>query len=82
MTPHMHARDNSDCHIGGIADCRIPAEVHNITKIRLKGKIDYILVVEKEYIFEELAADKFSEINNCILFWGKGQPCANSRLML
>ncbi|XP_066361362.1 meiotic recombination protein SPO11-1-like [Miscanthus floridulus] len=67
--------------MGGIAGCRIPAEAHNVTKIRLRGKIEYILV-EKEDIFEELAADNFSERNNCVLFSGKGQPSANTRLML
>lgn len=71
----------ADCRMGGIAGCNIPAEVHNVTKIRLRGKIEYILVVEKEDIFKELAADN-SERNNCVLFSGKGQPSANTRLML
>ena len=72
----------ANCRKGGIAGCRIPAEVHNVTKIILRRKIEYILVVEKEDIFEELAADNFSERNNCVLFSGKGQPSANTKLML
>ena len=72
----------ANCRKGGIAGCRIPAEVHNVTKIILRRKIEYILVVEKEDIFEELAADNFSERNNYVLFLGKGQPSANTRLML
>ena len=72
----------ANCRMGGIAGCRIPAEVHNVTKIRLRGKIEYILVVEKKDIFEELAADNNSERNNCVLFSGKGQPSANTKLML
>ncbi|KMZ62563.1 hypothetical protein ZOSMA_454G00030 [Zostera marina] len=42
----------------------------------------YILVVEKEAVFNRLANDKYCEINNCIVITGRGYPDVSTRRFL
>ncbi|KAL5209273.1 hypothetical protein ABZP36_004896 [Zizania latifolia] len=43
---------------------------------------DYILVVEKETVFQRLANDKFCERNRCIVITGRGYPDIPTRRFL
>lgn len=72
----------ADCTLGGISGFKIPVESHNISAIRTTRRIDFIVVVEKEDTFELLAKDQFDLRNHCVLFSGRGQPSATSRLLL
>lgn len=42
----------------------------------------YILVVEKETVFQRLANDKFCERNRCIVITGRGYPDIPTRRLI
>ena len=55
----------------------------NVDKIEIrKVDVDYVLVVEKDAIFERLNEEEFWKKNNCILMTGRGQPDRSTRRML
>ena len=55
----------------------------NVDKLEiLKVEADYVLVVEKDAIFERLNEEEFWRKHNCILVTGKGQPDRSTRRMV
>ncbi|MGC9106652.1 MAG: DNA topoisomerase IV subunit A [Infirmifilum sp.] len=58
----------------------IPSNVDSLEILDVKA--DYVLVVEKGAIFEQLNEDEFWRKNNCILITGKGQPDRSTRRMV
>ncbi|QOJ79676.1 DNA topoisomerase IV subunit A [Infirmifilum lucidum] len=58
----------------------IPSNVDSLEILEVKA--DYVLVVEKGAIFEQLNEDEFWRKNNCILITGKGQPDRSTRRMV
>ena len=55
----------------------------NVDKIEIRRvDADYVLVVEKDAIFERLNEEEFWKKNNCILMTGRGQPDRSTRRML
>lgn len=55
----------------------------NVDRIDIrKVDADYVLVVEKDAIFERLNEEEFWRRNNCVLMTGKGQPDRATRRMV
>ncbi|KAL0560672.1 hypothetical protein IC582_001082 [Cucumis melo] len=58
----------------------IPVQVEEVTDIATAA--DYILVVEKESVFQRLANDRFCSRNRCIVITGRGYPDVPTRRFL
>ncbi|XP_050246524.1 meiotic recombination protein SPO11-1-like isoform X3 [Quercus robur] len=58
----------------------IPVQVEEVKDI--VSVADYILVVEKESVFERLANDRFCNANRCIVITGRGYPDIPTRRFL
>ncbi|XP_031744442.1 meiotic recombination protein SPO11-1 isoform X2 [Cucumis sativus] len=58
----------------------IPVQVEEV--IDITSAADYILVVEKESVFQRLANDRFCSRNRCIVITGRGYPDVPSRRFL
>ncbi|ERN17750.1 hypothetical protein AMTRI_Chr10g2700 [Amborella trichopoda] len=58
----------------------VPVYVEEVKHIM--GFARYILVVEKETVFQRLANDKFCEMNRCIVITGRGYPDVPTRRFL
>ncbi|XP_038899798.1 meiotic recombination protein SPO11-1 isoform X3 [Benincasa hispida] len=58
----------------------IPVQVEEVTDIA--SPADYILVVEKESVFQRLANDRFCSKNRCIVITGRGYPDVPTRRFL
>ncbi|XP_030932844.1 meiotic recombination protein SPO11-1 isoform X1 [Quercus lobata] len=58
----------------------IPVQVEEVKDI--VSVADYILVVEKESVFERLANDRFCNANHCIVITGRGYPDIPTRRFL
>ncbi|CAO2174773.1 unnamed protein product [Urochloa humidicola] len=74
-----------DCQNCGILGTIVPIESGTISDIQLKPDVDhvsFILVVEKETAFAELASLKFPRKYNCILITARGQPDLATRALL
>ncbi|XP_042433598.1 meiotic recombination protein SPO11-1 isoform X4 [Zingiber officinale] len=58
----------------------IPVSLEEVEDIASVSR--YILVVEKESVFQRLANDKFCEKNQCIIITGRGYPDVSTRRFL
>ncbi|KAL5700015.1 hypothetical protein ACHQM5_025520 [Ranunculus cassubicifolius] len=69
-------------------DCiKIPSTAHpipvNVEEVRdIVCVADYILVVEKEAVFQRLANDNFCDTHRCIVITGRGYPDVSTRRFL
>ncbi|XP_029160281.1 meiotic recombination protein W68 isoform X2 [Nylanderia fulva] len=67
-----------DCAIlGGV---QIPQITLNATSIRVKA--NFVLVIEKDAIFQKLLEEDCPRILKCILVTGKGYPDVNTRMLV
>lgn len=67
-----------DCAIlGGV---QIPQIILNVTSIRVKA--NFVLVIEKDTIFQKLLEEDCPRIFKCILVTGKGYPDINTRMLV
>ncbi|XP_050452631.1 meiotic recombination protein W68 [Cataglyphis hispanica] len=67
-----------DCAIlGGV---QIPQIILNVTSIRVKA--NFVLVIEKDTIFQKLLEEDCPRILKCILVTGKGYPDMNTRMLV
>ncbi|KAM0733932.1 Meiotic recombination protein SPO11 [Formica fusca] len=67
-----------DCAIlGGV---QIPQIILNVTSIRAKA--NFVLVIEKDAIFQKLLEEDCPRILKCILVTGKGYPDINTRMLV
>ncbi|KAI4504858.1 hypothetical protein M0802_000408 [Mischocyttarus mexicanus] len=76
----LYFKDNQiiDCRVpGGVL---IPQLISNIKSIRVKGK--FVLVVEKDTIFQKLLEENVTKLLNCILITGKGYPDIATRMLI
>lgn len=62
--------------------CGHPIPVHTNLVRNIKSLAEYILLVEKETVFQRLANDGFCARNHCILLSGKGYPDVPTRSFL
>ncbi|XP_056699370.1 meiotic recombination protein SPO11-1 isoform X3 [Spinacia oleracea] len=58
----------------------VPVQVEDVQDIL--SFAEYILVVEKESVFQRLANDKFCSLNRCIVITGRGYPDVPTRRFL
>lgn len=58
----------------------VPDVVANVTRISTTGK--FLLVVEKDSVFQKLLSEGCSAHHNCILITGKGYPDVQTRMLL
>ena len=76
------AGDTINCGKMGSAGWGIPSDVEeNIVKFR-ETEADFILVVEKDAVWQRLNEDKFWKKQNCIIITGKGQPARGCRRLV
>lgn len=70
-----------DCAKQGRSGWSIPSDVDNDMEIK-KVDADYVLVVEKDALWQRLNEDKFWKKENCILVTPKGQSTRGTRRLL
>jgi len=70
-----------DCSKQGRSGWSIPSDVDNGMEI-LDLKADYVLVIEKDAMWQRLNEDKFWRKNNCIIITPKGQASRGTRRLL
>jgi DNA topoisomerase-6 subunit A len=76
------AGDVIDCSRMGSSGWAIPSNVEQeIIKLE-KVEADFVLVVEKDAVWQRLNEDKFWKKQNCIIMTGKGQPDRGTRRMI
>ena len=69
-----------DCSKMGIGAYAIPPNPDRLEIIKVEA--DYVLVIEKDAIFERLNQEEFWKRENCVLITGKGQPDRATRRMV
>ncbi|XP_070154080.1 meiotic recombination protein SPO11 [Polyergus mexicanus] len=78
MTIILHDNRVIDCAIlGGV---QIPQIITNVTSIRVKA--NFVLVIEKDAIFQKLLEEDCPRALKCILVTGKGYPDINTRMLV
>jgi DNA topoisomerase-6 subunit A len=74
--------DRINCAKMGSGGWAIPSNVEE-EKIKFEGvQADYILVTEKDAVWQRLNEDRFWKKNNCIIITGKGQPARGCRRLI
>ncbi|KAJ4982253.1 hypothetical protein NE237_033090 [Protea cynaroides] len=73
-------RRKFDCIKSPCTVHQVPVHVEEVTGIM--SIAEYILVVEKEAVFQRLADDGFCRTNRCIIITGKGYPDVSTRRFL
>ncbi|MEM0024163.1 MAG: DNA topoisomerase IV subunit A [Thermofilaceae archaeon] len=72
--------DTIDCSRMGDGAYSIPPNPDSLELLSVDA--DYILVIEKDAIFNRLNKERFWEKNRCLLITGKGQPDRSTRRMV
>jgi DNA topoisomerase-6 subunit A len=70
--------DQIDASKMGSSGWAIPSNVEPEI-IKLENHADYVLVIEKDAVWQRLNEDKFWKKHNCIIITGKGQPDRGTR---
>jgi len=78
MTITLVDNEVIDCTIPGGA--QIPQMISNITSIRVKA--EFVLIIEKDAIFQKLLEENCSRVLRCILVTGKGYPDVATRMLV
>ncbi|CAD6340937.1 unnamed protein product [Miscanthus lutarioriparius] len=80
---YVGGKELIDCNHGGASGNLIPCEAETIDKIEATEGVDieYVLLVEKDTIFQYLASRNFHKKNNCVLITG-GVPDVYTRILL
>jgi DNA topoisomerase-6 subunit A len=73
--------DTIDCSKQGRSGWMIPSDVDNGMEFK-KVDADYVLVVEKDALWQRLNEDKFWQKENCILITPKGQASRGCRRLI
>jgi len=68
-----------DCMIPG--GTQIPLITSSVTAIRVK-KAEFVLIIEKDTIFQKLLEENCPRALNCILVTGKGYPDVATRMLV
>ncbi|KAK4804596.1 hypothetical protein SAY86_004413 [Trapa natans] len=76
----VEAERKFDCISGLNTAHPVPVYVEEVTDLRSSAQ--YILVVEKESVFQRLANDHFCNTNCCIVITGRGYPDVPTRRFL
>jgi DNA topoisomerase-6 subunit A len=74
--------DEIDAARMGSSGWAIPSNVEE-NKIKFKKcSADYVLVIEKDAVWQRLNEDKFWKKQNCLILTGKGQPARGTRRLI
>jgi DNA topoisomerase-6 subunit A len=74
--------DRINCARMGSSGWAIPSDVEN-SIIKFEGvDAEYILVVEKDAVWQRLNEDKFWKKHKCLIITGKGQPARGTRRLI
>jgi DNA topoisomerase-6 subunit A len=74
--------DHIDCTKMGSSGWAIPSNVEpEIIKFE-KCTADFVLVIEKDAVWQRLNEDKFWKKENCLILTGKGQPARGTRRLI
>ncbi|XP_077222256.1 spo11/DNA topoisomerase VI, subunit A protein isoform X2 [Tasmannia lanceolata] len=76
----LEAGKKVDCIRNRSTAYPVPVHVEEVEDI--VSAAQYILVVEKETVFQRLANDRFCEVNHCIVITGRGYPDVSTRRFL
>lgn len=71
---------NYNGFVGGIEEINIPSDTSLIRDIKSVDRL-FILVMEKDTVFERLAEDEFCKIYNCIMITGKYMSYVATRII-
>lgn len=74
--------DEIDCRKMGSSGWAVPSNVEpDIIKMENHGA-KFVLMIEKDAVWQRLNEDKFWKKNNCLIVTGKGQPARGNRRLL
>jgi DNA topoisomerase-6 subunit A len=74
--------DRINCAKMGSSGWAIPSDVEeDIIKFE-DVKAEYVLVIEKDAVWQRLNEDKFWKKHNCLIITGKGQPARGTRRLI
>ncbi len=76
------AGDRINCSKMGSSGWAIPSDVEEEMIKFDDVKANYVLVVEKDAVWQRLNEDKFWKKQNCIIITGKGQPARGARRLV
>jgi DNA topoisomerase-6 subunit A len=76
------AGDRINCAKMGSSGWAIPSDVEKDVIKFEDVDADYILVIEKDAVWQRLNEDKFWKKHNCIIITGKGQPARGTRRLI
>ncbi|RLJ07161.1 MAG: DNA topoisomerase VI [Candidatus Aenigmatarchaeota archaeon] len=76
------AGDIIDCSKMGSAGWAIPSNVEPEVIQFIENKAEFVLVIEKDAVWQRLNEDKFWKKHNCIILTGKGQPARGARRLI
>ncbi|TKW08882.1 hypothetical protein SEVIR_6G054300v4 [Setaria viridis] len=79
---HEPDEEQIDCSILGASGHAITGDLNVLSKLNLSSDARYIIVVEKDAIFQRLAEDRLYNQLPCILITAKGYPDIASRFIL
>ena len=74
--------DTIDCSKMGSSGWAIPSNVEPEKIDFVKCTADYVLVIEKDAVWQRLNQDKFWQKHNCLILTGKGQPARGCRRII
>ncbi len=74
--------DRIDCSMMGSSGWAIPSNVEPEVIEFEKVDTDFVLVIEKDAVWQRLNEDKFWKKQNCIILTGKGQPARGCRRLI
>ncbi len=78
----VDGEDTIDCTRMGSSGWAIPSNVEpEVIQFR-DCTADYVLVIEKDAVWQRLNEDKFWKKHNCLILTGKGQPARGCRRMI
>ncbi len=76
------AGDEIDASKMGSSGWAIPSDVEpHVIKFK-ECNADYVLVIEKDAVWQRLNEDKFWKKHNCLIITGKGQPARGTRRLV
>ncbi|WVZ94999.1 hypothetical protein U9M48_040814 [Paspalum notatum var. saurae] len=79
---HEPDEEQIDCSILGASGHAITGDLNLLSRLKLYSDARYIIVVEKDAIFQRLAEDRLYNQLPCILITAKGYPDIASRFIL
>ncbi|VAI75846.1 unnamed protein product [Triticum turgidum subsp. durum] len=79
---HEPEEEHIDCSILGPSGHAITGDLNQLSRLNLSSDARYLIVVEKDAIFQRLAEDRLYNQIPCILITAKGYPDIATRFIL